>query len=1091
MKKTANFFGGGSFCLKNPFKQAFWISGTMLCIWNDVPARSILQPVTQKALVLTEVVEQETVRGSVVDASTKLPLAGVTLKVVSKSASTSSDENGLFDISAAVGDVIEVNYIGYQLTQITVSSLTTKLTIEMQPDNSNLEEVLVTGYGSQRKKDLTGAVAVVNVAQLKTQPAATAVEALQGRATGVQIVNDGAPGSTPQIKIRGYSTINNNEPLYIIDGVPFEGKLSWLNQNDIETMQVLKDASAASIYGSRANNGVVIITTKMGKEGKPEISFDAYVGLQTPRTNTFPEMMSPQQAYDLSNRLAGTNLALPEYLLAGGLGRAGVASMTPADYDMSRYNYSRDPSTFYQITKANQEGTNWFRELSQNAPTQSYQLSATGGGENATYAVSLGHLKQDGALIHSGFERFNVRSNTIFKALNGKLRLGENMQYSHTRGFGIGVNPNIPGSYMGDGSILGFAFRIQNIIPVYDEGGNFAGSSGGWGNAENPVAMAYRGKDNVNKANMFFGNAFVEYDMLDGLMFRSNFGVKYENYNGMNITYPNPEFSEGSFNNGLNEYAGYNMEWTWTNTLNWRKIIDKHNINVLAGTEAIDNQARDLSASRNGFFLLNSLDYFYLNAGTTNFGNTGIGSLGALFSIFGKVDYSFDDRYIFSATVRRDGSSNFGEENQFGVFPGVSGAWRLSNEEFLESVTWIRDLKLRAGYGVTGNQRIPVLQFMNRYSSVINESSYPINGTVATGIWQSDYANPDVKWEQVNALNLGVDFTLFNGDIDGAVDYYDKRTKDMLFRVPLPATAVGEARAPYVNVGSMSNKGFELALGYHYGYRQDSELKLDLSGTISRNVNKVESLAPSITSQIYGNFRELQTTILQPGEEFGAFYGYQVAGIYQNDADVANSPSYADARTGGLKFADMNGDGVINDADRTIIGSPHPDFIYSLAINTSYKNFDLSMFFYGSQGNQVYDATRYYTDFSVYDGPKSTRLLDAWSPENPGSSIPSPVLNASAFEFSSSSYYVQDASFLKLRNMQLGYNLPVKNLFGENTAVSRLRVYLGVNNVFTITKYEGLDPEVTATASDYPALGVDFGSYPQARQYTFGISLGL
>src|SRR5690606_30332341 len=564
---------------------------------------------------------------------------------------------------------------------------------------------------------------------------------------------------------------------------------------------------------------------------------------------------------------------------------------------------------------------------------------------------------------------------------------------------GVGVNPNTAGGYMEEGSILGFAFRIQNIIPVYDEGGNFAGSKGGWGNGQNPVAMAYRGKDDVNKSNMFFGNAYAEYDLIEGLTLRTSFGIKYENYTGMDITYPNPEFSEGSFNNSLREYAGYNTEWTWTNTLNWKKVIDKHNLNILAGTEAIDNRSRDLSANRNGFFILNSLDYFYLNAGTTNFGNTGTGALGALFSIFGKVDYSFDDRYILSATVRRDGSSNFGQNNRFGVFPGISGAWRLSNEEFLKSVNWITDLKLRAGYGITGNQRIPSFQYMNRYASIINESSYPINGPVKTGIWQRSYANPDVKWEQVNALNLGIDFTLFNGDFDGAFDYYDKKTKDMLFRVPLPAAAVGRAEAPYVNVGNMRNGGVELSLGYHYGQRQQKPFTLDLTGTISRSVNTVEALAPSVSSQIYGNFRSMQTTILKPGEQCGAFYGYRVAGIYQSDADVSGSPSYDGARPGGLKFADINGDGVINDADRTIIGSPHPDFIYSLAVNAAYKNFDLSMFFYGSQGNQVYDATRYFTDFSVFSGQKSARLLDAWSPTNTGSDVPSPTVNASAFEY--------------------------------------------------------------------------------------------
>src|SRR5690606_5021839 len=366
-----------------------------------------------------------------------------------------------------------------------------------------LEEVVVTGYGAQRRKDLTGSVAVVNVDQLKSQPAASAVEALQGRATGVQIVNDGAPGATPAIKIRGYSTINNNEPLYVIDGVPYEGKLSWLNQNDIESMQVLKDASAASIYGSRANNGVIIVTTKNGRSGsKPQINFDAYYGVQVPNSSRFPKMLSPQQKLDLNNKVNGTNNVLPDYLIAGSKIRADV---TASDADMSKYKYADNKEEFYLITKANKAGTDWFKELSQNAPTQSYQLSTVGGGETASYAVSGGYLGQKGTVIHTGFERFNVRSNTNFSAFNKKLRFGENMQYSMTKGHGIGVNTNTAGDYIGEGSAIGFAYRIKNIIPVYDEGGNFAGSRGGWGNGENPVAIAYRAKDNMNKSNFFFG----------------------------------------------------------------------------------------------------------------------------------------------------------------------------------------------------------------------------------------------------------------------------------------------------------------------------------------------------------------------------------------------------------------------------------------------------------------------------------------------------------------------------------------------------------------------------------------------------------
>ena len=1033
------------------------------------------------------------ISGNVHDDATGANLSGATIKVLGKSAATATDALGNFEIRAVLQDVLEISLIGYETKQVTLVS-SERLKISLRLAEQSLEELVVTGYGAQRRKDLTGAVAVVAVAQLKSQPAASAVEALQGKAPGVQIVNDGAPGSTPQIKIRGYSTINNNEPLYIIDGVPFEGKLSWLNQNDIESMQVLKDASAASIYGARANNGVVIITTTAGRSGKPRLSLDSYSGSQRPQYSRYPKMMSPQQVYDMNNRLRGESLSLPVYLLVGDKGLEKQEAISPSDYDMSKYNYSKDPQTFYQITKANQQGTDWFRELSQNAPMQSYQLAVNGGTSESSYAMSGGYLNQKGTLIHTQFERFNIRTNTQFKFLNNKLRLGENLQYSYTRGVGLGVNPKVAGDYMADGSVIGWAYRIQNIVPVYDEGGNFAGTRGGYGNAQNPVAVAYRAKDNVRKSNFFFGNVFGEVDILQGLVLRSSFGLRYENNTAIDITYPNPEYSEGSYTfNRLNESAAYGSEWTWTNTLNYRRQFQKHSLNILAGTEAINNMDRDLSGSRTDFFLLNSLDYFYLDAGTANFGNSSTGTGGAMFSIFGKADYSFNERYLLSATLRRDGSSNFGPNNKYGLFPGVSAAWRLSAEEFMQSTPWVSDLKLRAGYGVTGNQRIPANNYLSRYASSITHSSYPIGGSVHSGLWQSDYANPHVKWEQVNALNIGLDFTLFQGDLDGLIDYYDKRTNDMLFRVPLPASAAGRATSPYVNIGNMRNHGLEFSLGYHYGRRQQKDFSLDLNASLGRNINKVVALAPSVSQQNYGTFRGLQTSILKPGEVFGAFYGYQVAGVYRDAEDVTSSPNYADnlARPGGLKYVDINRDGVINDADRTIIGNPHPDFVYSLGINAAYKNWDMALFFYGSQGNDVFDFNRYFTDFGVFNGARSTRLLEAWTVANPNAQVPSLTNKPSSYESSTSDYYVQDGSFLKMKNLQIGYNLPVNNWFGKQNPIQKLRLYLGVTNLFTLTKYTGLDPEVSASYSDYPAIGVDLGTYPQSRQYLVGLSLGF
>lgn len=1092
MRKLLQFLNEDFIEHKKTIKYSLWASTALVLISHQTLGNpmSKFADATYYAVSVKSV--QKPIRGKIQDAATKEAIAGATIKVVGKTAATSSEADGNFQIDAAVNDVLEITYVGFSKQTVNVTSTSLPLIVGMLSQSDDLEEVVVTGYSTQRKKDLTGAVSVVNVDQLKSTPAASAVESLQGRATGVQVVTDGAPGSTPQIKIRGYSTINNNEPLYIIDGVPYEGKLSWLNQNDIESMQVLKDASAASIYGSRANNGVVIVTTKMGKSGKPQINLDAYYGLQVPNSSRFPKMLSPQQVLDIENRLDGKNNTLPDYIIAGAaLGNA----ITPADLDMSKYKYNATSrSDFYQITKANKAGTNWFDALSQNAPTQSYQLSATGGGESANYAFSGGYLKQKGTIVHTGFEKYNIRSNMSFSAFDKKLRFGENMQYSFTEGFGMGVNTNTAGDYIGEGSALGFAYRIHNLIPVYDEGGNFAGSVGGqYGNGENPVAIAYRAKDNKNKSNLFFGNVYGEYDLLKGLTLRTSMGMKYENYNTVSYTYPNPEFTEGSFNNGMNEASGINKEWTWTNTLNYKAVInDDHNLNILLGTEAIENRYRQISARGNGYFTTSSLDYFYINSASRDVFGNGEGTVGALFSIFGKVDYSYKDRYIFSGTVRRDGSSTFGPDNKYGVFPGVSAAWRLSEEEFLKGSSWLNDLKIRAGYGVTGNQRIPQNQYVNRYRVEVNASSYPINGPLTSGVWQNAYSNPAIKWEQASALNLGLDFSIMNGDFDGSFDWYNKKTTDMLYPLPLPAVAAGRADAPYVNIGDMQNKGVEFSLNYHYGKKQEKPFTIDLSANISKNVNKIVSLAPSISQQVYGSFRSMETSILKAGEPLGAFYGYQVVGIYQDAADIASAP-YADgkSRIGGLKYADINGDNVIDANDRTIIGSPHPDFVYSLNINATYKNFDFMAYFYGSKGNQNYEATRYFTDFGVFKGQKSVRVLDEWSPTNTGSMIPSQVNDASPYEYASSSYYVQDASFLKLKNLQVGYNLPVQNLFGGNSSIRKFRMYFAVTNLFTITKYEGLDPEVTATPSDYPALGVDFGVYPQSRQYMLGLSLGF
>ena len=1045
------------------------------------------------------------VTGKVTDTDAN-PLPGVSIVVKGTNLGSTTDTEGNYTISVPDGSATLVfSFVGFGTREIVVATGTSQVDVTLSEDQKALSEVVVIGYGTAKKQDLTGAVSVVDVSKMKAQPVASPVESLQGKATGVHIINDGAPGSTPQIRIRGFSTINNNDPLFIIDGVPFEGKLSWLNQSDIESMQVLKDASAASIYGARANNGVVIITTKKGKAGAPPmITFDTYVGTQVPRRETFPKMLNPQQfgeyIYASFNNMndpsrapgqggtTGTNYGtgstpvLPDYLLAG---TSTGHNVTPAAADMSNYNYSRNLSTFYQITKANKQGTDWFREITRPAPMQNYQLSISGGGQNSSYAVSGGYMNQQGTIIHTGFERYTFRTNTQFSFFKNRVRIGENFQFSKIRANGFGVNPNVSGDYQGEGSPVGFAYRIQTIIPVYDEGGNFAGTRGDkLGNAQNPVALLARAKDNYGMSHNLLGNAYLEVDVLPSLTARSSFGVRHENYSSFSVSYPNPEHSEGSMNNSLNESRGANSDWTWTNTLNYKQDFGDHNIGILLGTESVKTDWRDLSGSRNEFFILGNMDYYYLNTGSLNVNNSSNGSKSALYSLFGRVDYSFASKYLFSATVRRDGSSNFGDENRFGTFPAASAAWRISGEDFMSSSSWIDDLKLRAGYGVTGNQRIPAFQYVPRYSASQAHSYYPITGSVVSGVWQSNYDNPGIKWEELRSLNIGLDFTLLNYTFDGSLEWYTRDTKDMLYPVPMPSAAVGMGSSPFVNIGTMNNKGVELTLNYHYAKANANNFTFDAGINFSRNVNELTFLAPSVPEQPYLNYRNLQVSLLKPGEVFGAFYGYRMIGIYQNESELASG--YPGARVGGPKYADIDGDGKIDANDRTVIGNPHPDFIYSLSLNATWKNFDALMFFNGSQGNDLYEVTRQFTDFGLFGGAISERLLDAWSPSNPNSMVPSPYDQRSAYEMNSSSYYIQNGSFFRMRNLQIGYTFGEK-LLGKS--IRSLRAYLSATNLFTLTKYTGMDPEVSQLSSTFSAPGVDSGIYPVSRQYLFGLSI--
>jgi TonB-linked SusC/RagA family outer membrane protein len=1037
------------------------------------------------------------ISGSVTDQSDGSPLIGVSVLVKGTTTGTITDVNGSFSVAVPEGNsTLVFSYVGYNVQEVDASNLSV-VNVKLQASTTALEEVVVTGYSVQRKKDLLGSVAIVDVSSLKAQPAGSVTEALQGKAAGVNIVNDGSPGSTPQIRIRGYSTINNNDPLYIVDGVPYQGKTAFLNQNDIESVQVLKDASAASIYGSRANNGVIIITTKQGKEGSAQITFDAFYGISAPIQSTFPEFMTPMQyaqyrwqAYRNAELDPGASLGamygtgeepiLPEYLIAGS---ATGPNVTPADADPAKYSY--DPLNFYQITRANHEGTNWMDAITQTAPIQSYQLGASGGGKAATYALSFGYLDQEGTIKHTSFKRYNVRSNVQFRAFDDRLRIGENLLFTRSEGVGFATNTSNPGDYQQAYSPVGNVYKMQTIVPVYDIAGNFAGARGPTlGDAKNPLAILYRARENFNKENRIFGNLYAELDIIKGLTARTSFGVDLSNFHSQNIRYPAMEDAVAISTNGYGAIQGFGTQWTWSNTLNYKvKLKELHDVSVLAGTEAIAHSSRVLTGSRDNFFILGDQNYYYLNTGTGNITNAESGSKSALASLFARVDYSFNDKYLFSATVRRDGSSNFGADNRYATFPSFSGAWRISAESFMQNVTWLSDLKLRVGYGETGNQNIPGNNAYDLYETLIIPNSYPLNpgGGLVSGASQIQIGNQLLRWEKLQSINVGLDFTFLNGVLDGSLDVYNRKTSGMLFPVPLPQQTAGMANSPFQNVGSMKNQGVELVLNYHYGGTSDGPLRFDISANIATNDNEILSLAPGIESSPYGT-SGLTTTIFKVGYPYGEFYGYRQAGIFQNEQEVAAS-TQPGARAGGMKYADANNDGVFSPDDRTTLGSPLPDFTYGLNINAYYGNFDVQLFFYGSEGNKLYNVTKLYTDFQSFPSAASTRLLNAWSPSNPNSNIPSPSALASTLEYQSSSYYVEDGSYFRLKNLQIGYSINADKL-----PFSRLRIYGSVTNVFTITRYSGLDPEVTQVNSTFNLPGLDLGIYPNPRQFLFGIN---
>ncbi|MGV8880477.1 MAG: TonB-dependent receptor [Sphingobacteriaceae bacterium] len=1050
-----------------------------------------------------------TVKGVVTDIAGQ-PLTGVTVKLKGSSLGVSTDINGNYSITLPDGTgVLEFSFVGFTLQTIPVNDRQV-IDVKLTEESKSLNEVVVVGYTTQRKKDLTGAVSVVDVANLNKTASSSVNSQLQGQASGVTVIGSGQPGEEPAVRIRGFNNFGNNTPLYVIDGIPTQD-VSTLNPNDVESFQILKDASSASIYGARAANGVIIITTKRGK-GKVNIQYDGYYGTQTPKRGNVWHTLNPQEMADLKH-LAQTNsgitdftdeqynpsgegsrYTLPDYIVPAGT-PSGDPSVEPSLYYVNPfYTTGDDFNSFYRITKANKAGTDWYHEIFKNAPITSHNVAISGGSDQGNYLISANYFNQQGTLIDTYQKRYTLRANTNFN-INKHVRVGENLAYSLTK------NPKVGGNDP-DG-VITMAIRQQPIIPVYDIAGNYAGSYGsGLGDANNPVAIQQRSKVNGDVGYRLFGNVYAEADFLNDFNFRSTFGGDIGNGNSHYFNYPTYESKENSQTNSYGEDSYTNWNYTWTNSLSYHKKINRHDIKVVAGVEAFESYESNIGGTRQGYFNFDP-NYVNLNTGSAN-GSSNYGSHNtySIFSEFARLDYTFNDKYLFNATIRRDGSSQFSSENLYGNFPAFSAGWRLSQENFLKNVTWLSDLKLRGGWGIMGNQsNLTPDNAYNTYGSSIGQSYYPIGGGTAIqpGFYQEHIGNPYAKWEKDINSNIGFDATFFGDKLSITADYYRKDIKDLLFNPELLGTE-GNGAVPFVNIAQMKTDGFDVSVTGNFKINNDLTFNSTLSGTTFNNkITKVSNSANYFYSDVARRF-DVNMVRNEVGHSIGQFYGYQTAGFWnsQEEIDAANETVLAasgnpdavyqtDIKPGRFRYADVNGDGIINDADRTFIGDPNPNFTAGLNLGLTFKRLDFNMLVYGSFGGKIWNNVKYWRDFySSFETAKSkTALYDSWTPENHNAKAPIQELDASTSSGSTpNSYFVENGTYLRARNAQIGYTFNMS----KKSGIQKLRVYASATNLFTITGYTGTDPELNGGVLNF---GIDEGTYASPRTFLIGVNFSL
>lgn len=978
---------------------------------------------------------QQTVTGTVTDAN-NFGLPGVNVIIQGSSTGTTTDFDGNYTLANVPSDgVLVFSFVGFTTKAVSVEGKST-LNVVLAEDVSQLSEVVVVGYGTQSRAEVTGAISSIDSEAITSVPVATADQALQGRAAGVTVINSGSPGADPVVRIRGLGTPNDNTPLYVIDGVIASG-LGNLNANDIETMTVLKDASTTAIYGSQGANGVVMVTTKQGRSGKVQISLDAYTGVQS--TNARYDLLNTAQylQYASDNGVSPT--------------RANIPNTT----------------------------TDWQDALFQSGIMQNYNLSVSGGGENSNFRISGGYMDQEGIIVETGFKRYSFRANSNFTS--GKFKIGESLS--------IAFNNQNPENASGGRSLIEHAIKSAPYLSVYntENPGGFQGpnTSVDGQDAENPIRVQTLGEA-VNNETIILGSIFGEYEIIEGLKYKSQFGLEYSTFNDNRFIPSYDDDSVGSTNSfgyaQITKNSGVGKTLIFTNSLNYNTTISEmHNFDVLVLAEKYENNYDGLNITSQNPITdeVNQLSNEQSNISPTANEVQRIGYLG-------RINYDYDGKYLLAVSLRRDASSRFGSNERWGWFPSVAAGWNIAKESFMGDSAF-SNLKLRGSWGIVGNDKIGNYLYS---ATLTSNFGYPIAGANAVGTTANGLPNADLKWEETSMTNIGLDFGILNEKITGSLEYYNNTSDDLLIAVPLPVS-LGDNRGTLTqNIGKVENKGFELNLGYN-----DYDGDFTWSASLNLGTSTNEVLALGVGEITGATFEAQQISRIAVGEALYHFYGYKTDGIYQTQAEVdadftaPGANATGAVQPGDIRFLDLNNDGDINAADKTVIGNPYPDVTYGLNLNAGYKNFDFSVFINGVSGNDIFNTNIWDLEGMTSLFNASTAVLDSWTPSNTDTNIPRATFG-DARNLLLSDRYVEDGSFTRLKNLTVGYT------FNDNANLakyfSKLRVYVSGQNLITITDYSGLDPEIgnsTVINNTRYEVGIDRGNYPQPISFLVGLQV--